>query len=63
MRIIWHALGYLLIVVILTFLGFSTWFAIVWGFTPLMAAPLWVLGLAICSGIVLGLCASSRRHI
>ena len=53
MRIIWLALGYLLSVVILVFLGFSTWFVIVWGFNPVALFPLYVLELTIFGGVVL----------
>ena len=53
MRIIWLALGYLVSVVILVFLGFSTWFVIVWGFNPVALFPLYVLELTIFGGVVL----------
>jgi hypothetical protein len=53
MRIIWLALGYLLSVVILVFLGYSTWFVIVWGFNPVVLFPLYVLELTFFGGVVL----------
>jgi len=57
----WRALGYLLMAAVLGFLSFCAWFASVWGFHPLVLAPLYLLGLVICGGVILAIRASSSK--
>ena len=55
--------AYLLILGILAFLGYSAWFATVWGFNPLLLFPLYIAGLVICGLIVLALWSGKSRGL
>ena len=51
----WTALkiaAYLPLVAFLAFIGYSAWFASVWGFSPLFLLPIYLLGLMVCGGVV-----------
>jgi hypothetical protein len=61
MRIVLKIASYLLIAATLGFLGFSAWFASVWGFNPLMLFPLYMVGLILCGVIIFALRRSERR--
>jgi hypothetical protein len=60
MRIVLKVVLYLLIAATLGFLGFSAWFASVWGFNPLMLFPLYMVGLILCGVIIFALRRSER---
>jgi hypothetical protein len=47
--------SYLLIAVVLGFLGYSAWFATMWGFNPLWLFPLYIVGLVLCGFVLLAL--------
>jgi hypothetical protein len=61
MRIALRIASYLLIAVVLGLLGYSAWFATVWGFNPLWLFPLYIAGLILCGVVILALRCSEPR--
>jgi len=53
MRIAFQVVAYLLVVAIVALLGYMAWFAYLWGFNPLGLVFLYIVGLLICSIIIL----------
>jgi hypothetical protein len=50
-----------LVVLTALFMAFTTWFALVWGFNPLMLTPLYMFALMIC-GVTIFLTVILRRR-
>jgi hypothetical protein len=44
--------AYLIVALVLAFLGYTAWFAYLWGFNPLWLFPLFMFGLIICGMLV-----------
>jgi hypothetical protein len=45
---------YLVVVLIIASLSYAGWFAMLWGLSPILLAPLYLTGIAIAAGIGFG---------
>src|SRR5580692_9820031 len=63
MRIALRVASCLLIAVVLGLLGYSAWFVTVWGFNTFALFPLYIVGLTVCTIVILALrCRKLSQH-
>lgn len=56
-------IAYLMVALVLAFLGYAAWFAYLWGFNPLWLFPLYTFGLIVCGILIFVVRRSKLDHI